>query len=118
MKTAAVYKGENKIVGEIKIADTYFRRMLGLMPVKVLAEDKGILLKPCKQVHTFHMKYAIDVIFLSKDNSILHIENNLVPNKVTKYYKQAYSILEMASGKVKKNSLAVGDVLSFKRMEY
>lgn len=117
MKTVTVYKGEIEIADKIKIANTFFCRMFGLMPKKVLDENEGILLEPCKQVHTFHMKYAIDVVFLSKDNVILHIINALEPNKVTKYYKEVCNILELVSGKAQKNNLAVGDKLSFKLKE-
>jgi len=111
-KIISIYKGEDIIVGEVKLADTFFGRMFGLMPAKTLDENKGILLKPCKQVHTFYMSFAIDVIFLSKDNFIIHIENNLTRNKVTKYYKEADKILEITSGIAEKHKLLVGDLLS------
>lgn len=113
-KIISIYKGENIITEEVKLADTFLSRMFGLMPVKVLEENKGILLKPCKQVHTFNMSFAIDVIFLSKDDIIIHIEHYLTSNKITKYFKEANSVLEIMSGTAEKQKLAVGDLLIIK----
>lgn len=118
MSTSVVVLRQNqKIVSEVKVADTFFNRLFGLLPVKVLKESSGILLKPCKQVHTFMMKYAIDAIFLSEENIILHIEYNLIPNKVTKYIKETKSILETTSGVSEKYMLKVGDMLRMEKID-
>ncbi|OGO89271.1 MAG: hypothetical protein A2Y15_09835 [Clostridiales bacterium GWF2_36_10] len=102
------------MVGIVKVADTFISRFLGLLPIKVLKENNGLLLKPCKQVHTFLMKYPIDVIFLSDENIIEHIEYNLVPNKVSRYVKSAVKTLEINSGVAIRYNLDVGDMLNIK----
>lgn len=114
MKKNSVYKGTKKIVGEAVLADTFFGRLIGLMPVKMLEDDKGIILKPCRQIHTFHMKYSIDVIFLSEKNIIIRIEKSLDANKITPYIRKAKSVLEVKGGTVEKYGLVLGDILKFK----
>ncbi|PKM62841.1 MAG: hypothetical protein CVU97_03345 [Firmicutes bacterium HGW-Firmicutes-21] len=110
-KTVSVYKGNQLIVEEAVLADTFFNRLFGLLPTKALDENNGIILVPCRQIHTFHMKYSIDAVFLAENNTIIHIEHNLVPNRTTKYLKKARSVLEIKGGTAEKYALTVGDAL-------
>ncbi len=114
--SVSVLKGEQEIVSEAVLADTFFNRLFGLLPLKVLDENKGIILKPCKQIHTFHMKYSIDAVFLSEDNVIVHIEQKIAPNKVSKYVKSAKCVLEAGGGTAERCRLSVGDRLELKEL--
>jgi len=116
-KCVSIYKDDEKIADQVLLADTFFKRMFGLMPVKILEENKGLLICPCKQVHTFHMKYAIDVVFLSKGSFIVHIEHALVPSRITGYFKHAETILELNSGEAERHKLKLGERLLIKPYE-
>jgi uncharacterized membrane protein (UPF0127 family) len=65
------------------------------MGTKEMPPDQGLLLKKCKQVHTFGMKFAIDVIFLSENGEILYIEENMKPSKISPLIKNAEYVLEL-----------------------
>ena len=75
-----------------------------------MGDFDGILITPCKSIHTFFMFYPIDVVFLDQDNKIVQILNNVKPWRVTKFYFNAISVLEMKAGSLP-NNLALGDKL-------
>ncbi|MFA7636287.1 MAG: DUF192 domain-containing protein [Monoglobales bacterium] len=106
--------GTNVIAGDAIMADTFFARLSGLLPKKALAEGEGVILKPCKQVHTYFMGFNIDVIFLSENNRIIHMESRMEPGHVSPYIKKAHSILEVPEGTIDKWELKVGDVLDIR----
>ena len=92
---------------EILQAKTYFSRVRGLLGTDSLPANTGLLLKPCKQVHTFFMKYTIDVVFLDKHNRIVHMET-LKPFSVSKYVWKAKAAVEFTEGTIEQNQLSKG----------
>ena len=58
---------------KVKIADTFFTRLAGLMFQKKLPQGTGLLLVPCNSVHMCFMRFSIDVIYLDKDYKIIEI---------------------------------------------
>lgn len=100
MKSCRVHKDGILIADDVSIADRYLERLIGLLKHQSLDENEGLLINPCKQVHTIGMKYSIDVLFLSKDNKVLHFENSLPPGKISRYIKNAATVLELKAGKI------------------
>jgi len=92
-------------------ADSFLKRLKGLMFTKELAGDTSIIIKPCGQIHTFFMNYNIDVLYLSKDNRILDIDENLAPWKVGKKVKGAAAVVELQGGKIRNSDIKVGQAL-------
>ncbi|MGN0458713.1 MAG: DUF192 domain-containing protein [Eubacterium sp.] len=114
MKLLKVYKNNTLIIEEVENANRFLRRFMGLMYRKSIAENHGLLLTPCNEIHTFGMRFDIDTIALSKDNIILFIDKAVPPNKVRKKVKGGYKVLELNSGIADKLGLQVGDMLEFK----
>ncbi len=94
------------------IADTFVKRFRGLMWKKRLNEGEGLLIKPCNQVHTFNMRFAIDVVYLSKRNKVVYIET-LKPNRAGKLIKEAFYVLEVMAGTTESLELSIGDEIEF-----
>lgn len=113
MKLCRVLKDEIVLADQIRIADRFFEKLVGLLRDKALDSQQGLLLSGCKQVHTMGMKFPIDVIFLSQEGVILHIENSLLKGKVSKYVKKAFYSLELKSGFAKEHNLRVHDQINF-----
>jgi uncharacterized protein len=67
---------------------------------------------PCEAVHTFGMKFAIDVVFLSKKKQILKIRKNMPVRRIA-ICLRAYSVLELPSGMIDQTGTALGDQLEF-----
>lgn len=87
---------DNKIVlNKVVLADSFFKRLIGLLGKGKLDNEEGLLICHCRQVHTFFMKFNIDVVFLSKQLEVLYIQEDLAKNKISKYIKDSYYVLEL-----------------------
>jgi uncharacterized membrane protein (UPF0127 family) len=53
------------IAGKVMIANTFLKRLKGLLTSNGLEEDEGLIIKPCNSVHSFGMRFSIDLVFLS-----------------------------------------------------
>jgi len=77
-------------------ADTFFLRFRGLLGRRELQEDEALHIHPCKDVHTFGMKYDLDIVFLDDAGSVIKIDS-LEPNRWA-FCKGAKSVLEFKAG--------------------
>ena len=95
----------------LKLNDTFFSRLIGLMFKKNLPAGSGVVLKPCTQIHTCFMRFNIDVIFLDTDLQVLHVIENMKPWRLSPLFLKARYTVELPAntlkGRVKK-----GDKLS------
>jgi len=91
---------KNKTVLSIvnaKIAKTFKDRLFGLMGRKSMG--CGAMVFPnCKAIHTFFMRFPIDVIYINKDMNVIGIEKNLTPWKISKWHPKTYGIIELPIG--------------------
>ena len=92
---------KNSISLNIKIYNTFFKRLIGLMFKKKITY--GICFPKCNSIHTFFMKKNIDVIMTDKDYKILYIFNNLKPNKIILPKKGVFYTFELPANKFKFN---------------
>jgi uncharacterized membrane protein (UPF0127 family) len=98
---------------ELKKAESFWQRFLGLMPYKELPAGEGMLLSPCQSVHTFFMRFAIDVIYLDTDKRIVEAYPNVKPWRVLPFNRRSRSVLELAPGTLLKTHTDVGHHLNF-----
>jgi uncharacterized membrane protein (UPF0127 family) len=76
---------------------------------KLVGAD-GLMLDPCRSIHTFFMRYNIDVVFMSRKNAVIKIIRDLKPWRMTWIYWRATKTLEMPAGQLPQD-IKVGDVL-------
>jgi uncharacterized membrane protein (UPF0127 family) len=103
---------EHSLVSKAKVATSMWSRFWGLMGRRSLPNDGGLLLDPCNSVHTFFMRFPIDVLFLDEGNRVLKITSELRPFRVA-VGRGARSVLELAAGRAASVGLRVGDHLTF-----
>ena len=101
----------NVLVKRLAVADRFLSRMKGLLGRSRLSQDEALLIIPCKGVHTFGMRFAIDVLFLDKEQQVIALISGLMPNRLTKIYASASSVLELPSGMLEMHGVCVGDRL-------
>ncbi|MBL7152057.1 MAG: DUF192 domain-containing protein [Candidatus Omnitrophica bacterium] len=95
------------------IAGSLFARMKGLLGRKELKRGEALVLAPCNSIHTFFMKFPIDIIFLDKDKRIVKIIPSLQPFRLSGIYFNAASAIELTAGLAEAQSASVGDLLFF-----
>ncbi len=113
MKMLQLVKNGEVLIEEVEDASSFFRRFMGLMYRRDMAENHGLLLTPCNEIHTFGMRFDIDTVALSKDGEVLFIDRAVPPHKVRKKVPGGHSILELCSGVCDKIGISVGDTLEF-----
>lgn len=86
------------IVAKLEVADTFFRRFRGLQFRRPLAPDEGLLLTPCRSIHTHWMRFPIDVAMLDREGFVLAVSANVRPWRIVRRVKDTQSIVESAAG--------------------
>jgi uncharacterized membrane protein (UPF0127 family) len=84
--------------------------MKGLIGRARLEAGEGLLLR-AKRVHTFGMRFAIDVVFCDREGQVLKVYRNLEPGKISARIRGARSVLELGAGAAE--SVTQGDVVEF-----
>ncbi|MHC1697400.1 MAG: DUF192 domain-containing protein [Geobacteraceae bacterium] len=97
---------------DITLAANLPARMKGLLGKDKLDAGKGLLIRPCNGIHTFFMKFPIDAAFLDKDNRIVALVRSFPPQRMTRIYLKAASVLELPAGTLGV-SVVVGDAIDF-----
>lgn len=77
-----------------------------------LEEGEGLWIKPSEGVHTFGMKFSIDVVFVSKKGVVLKLRPNMVKRRIALCLR-ATSVVELPVGIIDKSRTEVGDQLEF-----
>jgi uncharacterized membrane protein (UPF0127 family) len=67
----------------------------------------GMLIDYCNSVHSFFMRFPLDLIFLNKKDNVVAIVRNKKPWRMTKFYWQATKVLELPVGK--SDNVKLGD---------
>lgn len=78
-------------------AKTFNQRLFGLMFKRNV--NYGLLFRRCNEIHTFMMKFNLDLIYLNENNKIIDIKTNIKPNKIiiSSLPRKKTSILEIPS---------------------
>jgi uncharacterized membrane protein (UPF0127 family) len=93
----------------LAVADTFFTRLKGLLGKQELPPGEGLWIKPCNSVHTFGMKFPIDIVFLDKKMRVVALAKTLRPNRVSHLYSEACSVLELPAGTIDVAVTVIGD---------
>lgn len=117
MKKACIIRDKDIILSRVWLANSFFARLLGLMFKKGLQENEGVLITPCRQIHTFFMRFHIDVLFINEDGIVQEVIMDMPAGRVSRFVKTGISVLEMKAGMIKKYNLDKGSFLEVRREE-
>ncbi len=94
------------------VADTSQKRRTGLLKHESLPAGEGLWIAPCEAVHTFGMKFPIDVLFLSKKRQVLKVRREMTSRRIA-FCLRAHSVLELPAGTAASTGTEAGDQLEF-----
>ena len=100
--------GGRKLWDAVNVADSFFTRFRGLMGRKSMAAGEGLLITACNQVHTFNMRFEIDVIYLTKELRVIRVDT-IPPARIGPFIKRAASVLEVQAGSAAKYGIKLND---------
>jgi len=105
---------KTRLADNALIADSFLKRMRGLLGKRTFTYGQALVLKPCNSLHTYFMRFAIDVIFVNKNNSVVKIVNNLKPFRLSPVCLGSKFVIELPSGMIKLTSTCLADQLILK----
>lgn len=97
------------------VADTSKARRTGLLKHDRLPPGEGLWIAPCEAVHTFGMKFPIDVLFLNRKRKVLKIRPDMVRGRMSVCLR-AHSVLELPAGTAAATGTQAGDQLEFRKL--
>ena len=112
MKKERMYINK-KFIEEISVADSFWTRFRGLMfkDKEQIAQLKGLLIKPCSQIHTFFMKEPIDVVYVDKKGNVLKADQRVMPGRCYKKVKKTKYVVELPEQSIERWEISLGDIL-------
>lgn len=96
---------------KLGIANTLWLRFRGLLG-RPICDKFGLLIMPCKSIHTMWMKYAIDVVFIDKHGNVTAVYEDIKPWRTASEFS-AHSVLELKAGNAEKLNIKKGSFLSW-----
>ncbi len=97
----------------VQLADSPRTRRMGLLKRERLEPGEGLWIVPTQAIHTFWMRFSIDVAFLDRHLRIKKVYHRMPPFRLTRLVWGARSVLELASGVLANSRTESGDELQF-----
>ena len=95
-----------------ELPESAFGRARGLLGRDGLEPGGGMLIDRAGSVHMFFMRFPIDVVFLSKDRTVVGVRHRLAPWRVAAA-RHAVAALELPAGRAAEAGVETGDRLVF-----
>lgn len=104
--------GDQVVSKNVRIADDAWSRMVGLLNCKSLSEGESLLIEPCNSIHTFFMKFNIDILFLDKNFKVVKVFRDMPPWRITRPYFSVKRVVEASANSFSK--IKAGDQLELR----
>ncbi len=97
---------------DVVLADTLFLRMKGLLGKKDLKKGQALILKPCDSIHTFFMRFTIDVIFVDRKQKVDLAVSCLKPWRLSPLCWRSKFAIEFPCGIIQDSRTEKGDEIA------
>lgn len=104
-------KSQTVLADSIEEARSPWSRMKGLIGKKDFPLKKALWISPCTSIHTFFMKFPIDVIFVDKKLIITSMAYAVLPSRFALGGWSAHSVFEFKANQLKNYNIKKGDEL-------
>jgi len=94
-----------------RVADTFWTRLVGLLNRSSLEKGEALILKPSNSIHTFFMRFSIDVLFLDKNGKVIGLFSVFRPFRFSPVYCGAQLTLEFPENTLQSAQTQLGDVI-------
>jgi len=102
-------RSNNRLIAHnVHVASHFFQRLRGLIGTGGLGEGEGLCIPQCQGVHTFGMKYPLDIIYLNRLGEVVSLVSGLLPNRLGPVNFNSSCVLELASGFILAKNVSKG----------
>jgi uncharacterized protein len=115
MHAANITRG-TVLASSLEVADTGPARNRGLLNRDGLPPDGGLWIVPCQSVHTFFMKFPIDLVYLDARKRVRKVRSAVGPGRIS-FCLTAQSVIELPVGAIQKSQTQRGDSLAIEMAE-
>ncbi|MGE0808921.1 MAG: DUF192 domain-containing protein, partial [Burkholderiaceae bacterium] len=91
------YPGRPDIAMRVVTALDFVSRLRGLIGQQPPDAGTGLWIEPCAGIHTFGMRAAIDLVFVSRDRRVRRIDDQVPPHRL-RGCRGARAVIEMRAG--------------------
>jgi uncharacterized protein len=85
-------------------------RRKGLLGRDGLPRGHALVIAPCSLVHTFRMRFAIDILFVARDGRVLKVRRAVPPSRIAGSLR-AFAVIELAAGGIGESGTVAGDLI-------
>jgi hypothetical protein len=86
-------------------------RKRGLLGRDGLPEGHAVVIAPCNAVHTFGMRFPIDILFVARDGRVVKVRH-AVPRRRLAAAWGAFAVVELAAGALEASATVAGDIVT------
>ena len=106
---------QTELASRSKLASDGATRRKGLLERMGLEKGEGLWIVPCEAVHTFGMKFAIDVVYLDRRHRVVKTRSAVRAGRIS-ICLSAHSVLELPQGTIAATQTCRGDVLELEQL--
>ncbi len=110
-RTSIVAADGRVVADAVRLTLDSAARRQGLLGLDALPESAALVVVPTQGIHTFGMRFAIDVVFVDRGGRILRICSNVPPRRL-RWALRAAAAVELSAGRADRAGLRVGQALS------
>lgn len=99
------------LLSHLEVADTMWSRNRGLLGRPSLPADHALLILNCNNIHTFFMRFTIDLIFLNRKMEVTKTVSRVKPGRIVLSMLRSSHVIELSEGFLEKNPVTVGEKL-------
>lgn len=100
-----------------EVARSFLARGRGLMGRAALPAGAGMLIEPCSSVHSFFMRFPIDVVFVDRRHRVVGLAAAMPPNRPYAGAWRARYVVELPAGTIVATGTQLGDTLRIENRE-
>ncbi len=105
------------LADKAELAISLGQRTKGLLGHLNLGKGEGLVIKPCSSIHTFFMRFAIDVVFVDKASHVVKTIEHMQPFRLSSPFLSAYMVIELPVGTIGQTYTKIGDQLALQPLE-
>ena len=100
-----------EIAAHLETAFDSESRRRGLFGRDAFNEGEALVIAPCEAVHTWFMKWPIDVAFVTREGKVLSTRSGLQPWRMAMSMR-AFAVLELPNGTLARAGIEPGDTIA------
>ena len=94
-----------------EVADTFLKRLIGLLNRKSLDKGEALILRPSNCIHSLFMRFSIDLLFLDASGKVVAALPSFKPFRFSPPYFQSISVIELPEATIQLTNTQPGDII-------